>query len=86
MLHLMSWFGIALVGLFFAATGACMLVSPRTYFDWVGRLLPRSARMGANGYGARWKAIQIWTRVRGAMLLVALLWVAYQGFLKIKGF
>jgi hypothetical protein len=84
MLHTLSWIAIGLLGVFFAVSGACMLLSPRMYFNWMGRLLPRSARMGEQ-QGTRWKMVQIWTRLRGAMLLGVMVWVAYQGFLKMKG-
>ena len=82
MLHILSWVGIALLGVFFALSGACMLLSPRTYFLWLSRLSPRSGGTPEGGYGRRWIAIALWTRIRGAVLLAALGWVAYQGWLK----
>ena len=84
MLHTLGWFAVFLFGLFFAVSGAVMLVSPRTYFQWLGRLLPRGRRMTGNQYGPRWTAIQLWTRVRGALLLATIAWVAYRGFVKIR--
>ena len=84
MLHTLGWFGVGLLGLFFVASGAVMLVSPRTYFRWLSRLGPRSGRMAEKGYGKRWVAIELWTRIRGALLLVVLGWVAYQGYLKMR--
>jgi|GEM_PF-2086260 len=85
MVHTMSWVAICLLGLFFAASGLCMLVSPRIYFRVMGQLLPRRARMVEGQGGTKWKMILIWTRLRGAMLLGVMVWVAHQGYLKMKG-
>ena len=79
MLHWMSQFGVLLLVLFFAVTGAWMLVSPQGYFRQLGRLAGRGHLING-GQGRRWKMIEIWTRVRGAMLLAALGWVVYRGF------
>ena len=82
MLHMLGWFAIALLCLFFTVSGFCMLLSPTTYFRWLSRLGPRSGRITERGTGRRWMAIELWTRIRGAILLAALGWVAYQGYLK----
>ena len=84
MLHTLGWLGIVLLGLFFAFSGAVMLVSPRTYFKWVSRLGPRRGRLTDEGYGTGRRAIELWTRVRGAMLLAAMAWVAYHGFKRVR--
>lgn len=85
MIHTMSWVAIGLLGLFFAVSGLLMLVSPRVYFRAMGRVLPRRARMVEGQGGTKWKMILIWTRLRGAMLLGVMIWVAYEGYLKMKG-
>ena len=76
--------GAALLCVFFTATGVLMLISPGTYFRWVSRVGPRRSRVEGTGRGGRWLAFELWTRVRGLLLLAAMAWVAYQGYLHIR--
>jgi hypothetical protein len=84
MLHIVEWLAIGLLGLFFFLGGVLMLVAPRTYFRWLGRVLPPSRRLSDTAGGTKLLAIELWTRVRGAILLGVMAWVAYQGYLKIR--
>ncbi|HEU5341561.1 hypothetical protein [Edaphobacter sp.] len=76
--------GAVLLCVFFTATGALMLVSPGTYFRWVSRVGPRRSHVEGTGRGGRWLAFELWTRVRGLLLLAAMAWVAYQGYIHIR--
>lgn len=82
--HVIGEVAIVLLCLFFTATGILMVVSPGTYFRWVSRVGPRSSRVEGAGPGSRWLAFTWWTRFRGALLLAAMAWVAYHGFLRIR--
>lgn len=82
--HVMGEIALVLVCLFFTAAGVLMLGWPSTYFRWISRAGPRRARVEGTGAGGRWLAFELWTRVRGLLLLVAMGWVAYQGYLRFR--
>lgn len=84
MANVLTEAGLVLVCLFFTAAGVLMVVSPGTYFRWVSRVGPRSGRVEGIGHGSRWMAFTWWTRFRGLLLLAAMVWVAYHGWLRMR--
>ena len=84
MTNVLTEVAVVLLGLFFTAAGVVMLVSPGTYFRWVSRIGPRTGRVEGVGHGSRWMAFAWWTRFRGLLLLGAMAWVAYHGYLRIR--
>lgn len=82
--HGVSEVVLVLVCILFTAAGVLMLVWPSTYFRWISRVGPRRARVEGTGHGGRWLAFELWTRVRGLLLLAAMAWVAYQGYLRFR--
>ncbi len=75
---------VVLLGGFFTAMGALMLIAPGTYFRWASRMGPRKGRVEGAGPGTRWMFFTLWTRFRGALLLAAMAWVAYHAYLHIR--
>jgi hypothetical protein len=73
MSHAMGWFAVALLALFFIATGFYMTLSPEAYL--------RRAKGRNNGEGSSRAELRR-TRIRGAIFLAVIMWAVYGTFLR----